>query len=316
MIAPGALLLFAVIANSVGSRLLRGAAWTRRSPALAIMVWQALTVAIVAAVFLAGLALVFPSLPASASVASFIEACVSALRQQYMTPAGQVLGGVGGLAAAAVAIRTGFCLITAFDVVRRSRATLRIHLAVASRQHPRWPVSVVEHDAAAAYCVPGRHSKIVFTSSAMAQLDDAALDAVIAHERAHLHGRHDVVLAMFVALRRAFPGTAAMSIAYDEVSQLVEMRADDVALRGTKRSSLAKALVSLSEGPIPVGAVAASGSALLRLQRLAEPPRPLSRWGGVMAVALSGALLLIPLAIAVEPAAAATMMSTCPIITG
>ena len=316
MMAPVALLLFAVIANSVGSRLLRGAAWTRRSPALAIMVWQALAIAIVTAVFLAGLALVFPSLPASASVASFIEACASALRQQYQTPAGQVFGGVGGLVASAVAIRTAYCLMAAFDVVRRRRATQHIHLAVASRPHPRWAVSVVEHVAAAAYCVPGRHARIVFTSAAMAQLDDAEVDAVIAHEEAHLHGRHDVVLAMFVALRRAFPGVAAMSIAHDEVSQLVEMRADDVALRGTERFTLAKALVGLSEAPIPAGAVAASGAALVRLQRVAEPPRPLSRWGGLMAVALTGVLLLIPLAIAVEPAAAAAMMSTCPIITG
>ncbi|HJT91201.1 MAG TPA: M56 family metallopeptidase [Mycobacterium sp.] len=316
MIAPVTLLLFAVMANSVGSRLLRDAAWTRRSPALAIMVWQALTVSIVMAVFLAGLALVFPSIPASASVAGFIEACASALRQQYLTPGGQALGAVGGFVAVAVAVRTIYFGAAGFRAVRSSRATQHLNLAVTSQPHPRWAVSVVEHDVAAAYCVPGRRARIVFTSAAMAQLDDGEVDAVIAHEHAHLHGHHDQVLAMFGALRRAFPRLAAMSIAVVEVAHLVEMRADDVALRGTGRFSLAKALVGLSEAPVPAGAVAASGSALARLQRLAEPPRPLTRIGGLFAVTSAFVLLLAPLAIAVEPAAVAAMMNTCPIIMG
>ena len=316
MIAPLALLLFAVMANSVGSRLLRGAAWTRRSPALAIMIWQALTISIVMAAFLAGLALAFPSTPASASVAGFIEACGSALRQQYQTPGGQALGGVGGLVAFAVAMRTIFCVAAGFREVRSRRATQHLNLTVASQPHPQWPISVVEHDTAAAYCVPGRRARIVFTSAAMAQLEDGEVDAVIAHEHAHLHGHHDLVLSMFGALRRAFPRVAAMSIAVDEVAQLVEMRADDVALRGTGRFSLAKALVGLSEAPVPAGAVAASGSALVRLQRLAEPPRPLTRIGGLIVLTATFVLLLAPLVIAVEPAAAAAMMNTCPIIMG
>lgn len=316
MIAPVALVLFAMIANSVGSRLMRGAGWTRRSPALAIAVWQALVVSIVMAVVLAGLALAFPSIPASASVADFIEACTSALRQQYQTPAGRVLGGAGGIVATAITMRAVICLVAAFMVVRRSRAAQYLNLAVTSRPHPRWGVSIVEHEAAAAYCIPGRPATIVFTSAAMAQLDEREVEAVIAHERAHLRARHDVVLAMFAALRRAFPGVAAMSIALDEVAQLVEMQADDVALRCTNRFTLAKALVGLSEAPIPAGAVAASGSALARLHRLAEPPRPLGSTGRLMAVTLTSVLLLAPLAIAVEPAAAAAMMSTCPIITG
>lgn len=311
--APLGLAIFAIIVNSAGSRMLRGARWTRRAPGLGILMWQALTLSVLMAGILVGVALVFPSLPASADVATFLEACTSALRQQYQTPGGQALGIVGGLVAAGISTRLGYCAITAVRTIRHTRASQHQHLAITSRLDPRWQVRVVEHSTAAAYCIPGHQAKIVFTSSAMSDLDDGQVSAVIAHERAHLRGRHDLVLALFGALRTAFPSVASMKLAQPEVAQLLEMRADDCALRSTDRLTLARALVCLSQAPVPAGAVAATSSALARLNRFAEPPQPLKRGAGLLITALTLTLVVAPLAIAIGPAAATAFAAYCPI---
>ena len=69
------------------------------------------------------------------------------------------------------------------------------------------------------------------------------LAAVLAHERAHLRERHDLVLLPFTALRRAFPRSAICAGAHRSVALLVEMLADDRALRGRPARELVSALV-------------------------------------------------------------------------
>lgn len=313
MIAPLALGVFALLANSIGSRLLRDARWTRRAPGLGIIVWQALMASVVLAIMLAGLALALPSLPISAGLASLIDACVSALRQQYHTPGGIGLSVAGAILAVGIAGRVSYCTTSALNKIRRDRLTQHQHLALAARYDNTWQVSVVEHDTPAAYCIPGRRSKVVFTTGALSNLDDEEVRAVIAHEHAHLRGRHDLVLALAGALRQTFPRLACMKIGQAELARLLEMRADDIALRTTARLGLAKALVTLSNGPLPAGALGAGSSALARLHRLVDPPRSI-RWPGYLLVAAATAtLLLLPLVIAAEPAAIAAAMNYCPI---
>ena len=55
--------------------------------------------------------------------------------------------------------------------------------------------------------------------------------AVLAHERAHLRERHDLVLLPFTALARAFPWSVLVQRSYASVALLVEMLADDHAAR-------------------------------------------------------------------------------------
>ena len=56
----------------------------------------------------------------------------------------------------------------------------------------------------AAYCVPGRPAAIVLTSGALAVLDRAQLGAVLAHERAHLTGRHHLLITLSRGLAASF----------------------------------------------------------------------------------------------------------------
>ncbi len=102
---------------------------------------------------------------------------------------------------------------------------------------------MVDHPAAAAYCVPGLRSQIVISAGTLDLLDQAELAAVLAHERAHLRARHDLVLLPFCALGRAFPRSRLVRRAHATVALLVEMLADDQALRQRPARELATALL-------------------------------------------------------------------------
>lgn len=114
--------------------------------------------------------------------------------------------------------------------------------------------------------------------------------AIVAHERAHLRARHDLVLEAFTAVHDAFPVIVRSKSALDAVKLLVELLADDAAVRTAGPTPLARALVACAGGPTPVGAMAAGGpTTLIRVRRLGEvettcccraapTPRPPQSW--------------------------------------
>jgi len=313
MIAPAALAIFAVLVNSLGARWLRRARWVDRAPALGIIVWQALTASVLFAFSLAGLALALPLLPGTTSLATLIEACSSALRNQYQTPGGTGISIAGFVLTIGIGARVGYCAVAAMCTIRRNRKAQNQNLALTAERDTTWKISVVDHPTPAVYCIPGRTAGVVVTTGAQATLNDGQLGAVIAHERAHLRGRHDLVLACAEVLHRAFPRLACARIGHSELARLVEMRADDIALRSCDRITLAWALVNLSAGPAPAGALGASGAALARLHRLTKAPRPVGWMTYFLATTATTVLLVVPLLIVSEPAAVVAMMHYCPI---
>lgn len=58
----------------------------------------------------------------------------------------------------------------------------------------------MEHLEPAAYCVAGRYPTVILTTGALRALDPDQLDAVLAHERAHLAGHHHRLLALTPAM--------------------------------------------------------------------------------------------------------------------
>src|SRR5207302_4768176 len=92
---------------------------------------------------------------------------------------------------------------------------------------------LVEHPEPAAYCVAGRHPPVILTTGAVAALDPAQLQAVLAHERAHLAGRHHRLLAMARIGRQVLPFVPLMRDADLQVARLVELHADDAATRAS-----------------------------------------------------------------------------------
>ena len=103
---------------------------------------------------------------------------------------------------------------------------------------------LLEHPAPVAFCIPGARPLLVLSSGMVAELDDDQLAAVVAHERAHLQEHHHLLLLPFVAWEAALPVLPAAARAHAAVRELVEMRADDVALtslRGPARAAHAGA---------------------------------------------------------------------------
>jgi Zn-dependent protease with chaperone function len=170
---------------------------------------------------------------------------------------------------------------------------------------------LLEHPAPVAFCIPGAHPLLVLSSGMVAELDDDQLAAVVAHERAHLKERHHLLLLPFVAWAAALPVLPAAARAHAAVRELVEMRADDVALTSVtgpgSRRSLARAIVAAAGGAggvgVPDGALAVTGSAAgARVVRLLEPAQPLApaaRWAALLCALL---LLLLPTALLLVPA--------------
>ncbi|WNB84759.1 M56 family metallopeptidase [Cellulomonas sp. ATA003] len=312
---PLALLVLAVLVGTLAPRLLRRSAWVDRSPAMGIVLWQALSLSVVAATVLAGAALALPDVPFTANLAELISACSAALRAQYATPAGAAASTTGAVFAVGVTARVGFCLTAGLVRAHRQRAAQLQALRLVADIHHRSGALVVEHDVAAAYCLPGRGRHIVLSTAALAQLDADELTAVLAHERAHLRHRHHLVLAASAALRSAFPRVPAFADADEELRRLVEMHADDVAARGSARLTIATALVRLAESSAPVAALGAGGdTSLARVRRLVSPAAPLGPARAL--VARLGALTLVvaPMVIAAAPAVAAATADLCPLM--
>jgi Zn-dependent protease with chaperone function len=169
-------------------------------------------------------------------------------------------------------------LVAASAAVLVARRRHRDLLSLLAHGDPKVPGAlVVDHPAAAAYCVPGLRSRIVISAGTLDLLDAAELAAVLAHERAHLRARHDLVLLPFSALGSAFPRSRLVRQAHATVALLVEMLADDRALRQRPARELATALLRVGAsgaGLAPSGALAAACTAdevAARVARLLTP---------------------------------------------
>ena len=313
---PALLIVAAVAAGSVpAASALARARWPARSPAAAIVLWQALGLGwgLAAVGLLAGLG--------ARSDHAGVALSALAFARQALT--GQGPGGLAGL------VRLGFVaaslvlfvllvwvLVASSAAVLRARRRQRELLSLLGHGDPKVPGAlVVDHPAAAAYCVPGLRSRIVVSAGTLELLDQAELAAVLAHERAHVRERHDLVLLPFTALLRAFRWSPAARAAAGSVALLLEMLADDHAVgyvaaataggpgRGRQRPArpLAMALLRVGAagpGTVPCGALAVAdgGDVAVRVARLLSPPPGL----GAAALALVGctaaALVAVPAA--------------------
>ena len=314
MIVALSLAGYAALVGGLGARLLRLGGWGSRSPRIAIAAWQAAMFSVAFALVLAGISLAVPAAAMAGGLAGLLRSCAMAIRDAYATPGGAAAVGSGLVLSVAVSARVCWC--TAGSLLQATRVRRRHHQALSLLGHadPALGVTVVDCAEAAAYCLPGRDARVVISTGALNALSHAELAAVLAHERAHLAGRHHLVLAGVDGLRRAFPRIPLFAAAADEVGALVEMLADDAAGRSEARPVVAAALIRLAGMNAPQAALAAGGShAVRRVRRLLSPARPLR---GIARTAIAAAIMLAlggPVAAAAAPAASVAGMRYCPI---
>ena len=236
---PPVLVLAAVAVGAVpGAAALAAARWPYRSPAAAILLWQALGLSwgVAAVGALAGLAGVGATHARWGVAAAALDGVARAVRD--IAPGSAAADVIAAarlaslLAGAALLALLCWVLLAATATVLLARRRHRALLSLLAHGDPKVPGAlVVDSPAAAAYCVPGIRSQIVVSAGTLDLLDAAELAAVLAHERAHLRARHDLVLLPFSALSRAFPHARLVRQAHASVALLVEMLADDRALR-------------------------------------------------------------------------------------
>ena len=268
--ALGLLVLGVALAEPV-SRALADARWPARDPVGALLVWQAIGLvgglALVGAGAVYGIAPLGPDLRSALAVVGADPGAVLDVGPSHLLGLALGIGLVCWL--------LGVMAVTTMRTLRARRRHCDL-LDVLATPWPAVPgAHVLDHPVPVAYCLPGLRSRLVLSAGVLDALEPAAVAAVLAHERAHLRERHDLVVLPFVAWGATAPFVQGMVCAQLAVAALVEMRADDVATACTTRTQLTGALRSMGAAA-PAAAVTSFSVALEhRLDRILAPPAPL-----------------------------------------
>ena len=234
----------------------------------AIAAWQVASWSMFAGVGLAAAMLASPSFVSIGHLPRVLESCLVVLRHGK-APDDPVVQLPAALLLAGVLARLTICAVRTGLDNRRRRTRHRTLLSLVGRPYPELGVRVVDDPTAVVYCLPGHGGTVVFTSSALERLTTAQRRAVLAHERAHLRGRHHLLLAWGSLLAAAFPRIRLFREASQNTARLIEMRADDVAAHDCGRRPVAEALFALSDVTGPSVALAATGiGTAQRVERL------------------------------------------------
>jgi Zn-dependent protease with chaperone function len=297
----------------LGPAMLARARWTARAPLLAIVTYLAAGWSVIAALGLAGLTLAVHATALGGGLSDLIGACVHRLQATYGTPGGATVAALGLILAGAVAARTALTAMAHFRTAERQALQHAQTARLVGQPEPTLGAVVVEHAQPAVYCVAGRQPTVILTTGAVQALDPGQLDAVLAHERAHLTGRHHWLLAMARIGREVLPFLPLMRDAEEQVARLVELHADDAATRARDPRLLATALVVLATAPSPAPALAAGATdSVQRIHRLLGRGEPLGRARRHLLRATATALALTPVVLALTPAVVALALGKLP----
>jgi Zn-dependent protease with chaperone function len=291
------LVLYSIAVVAFGPSLLRRLTRGGHAPRCGVAAWLIAIVSVVLTWITAAVLMVLDAVTHWGQRDSFVESCfrlLCDLAAGEFGSAPQLVLVAGALAVVSVSAVTALRLAR---VVRRLRVHAHGHaqaIRLVGRPTSERDVFVVDAPEPTAYCVAGKPSAIVVTSAAVAALDEQELAAVLAHERAHLSGHHPKVVTALRGLALVFPRLSLMTDGAAEVSRLLEMCADDAAVRRYGHRALLTGLMALA-GAAPTAALGAADVAVLsRAERLALPPAPRTRIRAQ--AALSSAALIIGLA--------------------
>ncbi|WP_345204470.1 M56 family metallopeptidase [Fodinibacter luteus] len=252
----------------------------RRAPRASLVAWQAVS--------LGGILAALAAAPATLPL--LLEGEDALERTELVAPA--------VLLSTAVLARV---LYAGHDVgvrLRRVRADHR-QLVDIIATHERDRVRILQHPTPTAYCIPGRQARVVLSQGVLDALPADQLEAVVAHEDAHLRARHDLLLEFFAVVHRAVPAPLRSDAALSEVRLLVEVLADRAAVRRSGEVATARALLALAGSRTPEAALGVGTTAPVRLRLLADgPPHPVLPAVAYTYAALAGTLPLVLLAAA------------------
>lgn len=259
-----------------------------RDPLAVLLAWLG-TAAAVLVTFTTGVALLLvPDTGPEPWMEHLGHHCWLALRHGRLPEADGIVGAAGAMAIIALMTRTATVAVRHWHAQRLS---LRAHhdlltlLGGTSTLGPE-PVLRMPHSTPMAYSVGGRHGLMV-VSDGVQQLPPAQLAAVLCHERAHLRGRHHLIVSLAEVLAAAAPWVPLTRRAPHAVRLLVELCADAVAVRTCGAAAVGGALIALTGAAHPAHALPMAGADVpIRLHRLQSTP-PLDRMSARVALSLA-----------------------------
>jgi bla regulator protein blaR1 len=270
--------------------MLTRASWPMRAPRAAVVLWQSIALAAVLSAFSAGIAIASrlfvpgPDGRPTATITSEIDVLGWPLWMAYV-----VVFAITVL----IGARLTVAVLQVAIATRRRRAHHRMVVDLVGKSHHAPDLRILDVKQPLAYCLPGVRSRVVVSEGALNTLSDSEVAAILTHERAHLRARHDLVLEMFTAVHAAFPRFVRSASALDAVRLLIELLADDAAVRAAGPTPLARALVACATGLTPSGALAAGGpTTVLRVRRLGGRPNSLAL--AATAYLAAAAVLVVP----------------------
>ena len=271
-----------------------------RSPRQGLLAWFGLLAAGILGLTLAALSALVATPWGSGIVGGALHVCAPTLRMDHRLPAPALAATLAASALVAGSLSLVCSAAFARRDVRSGRRRIAHRLMVQGAPCRMFgPAVVVVDDAKPiAFCLPAPR-RIVLTSGALERLDEDELRAVLAHEHAHLDGRHHLILMVADVIARAFPWLRGPTTALDQIAQLCEMLADDAAVATYGPAALVGALGEIGDVR-PGGALGAGASVVLRARRLVEPSWTTGgSWrtalGAATGVGLFAAVLALPL---------------------
>lgn len=318
MIVALTLLLAAIIVAITAPTLL--ATLSRyASPSLALTAWIA---SIAGVFFLVGSAVTVLLWPDHAPAEGLVELairCLGSLQHAAQPWIGESVAGASVVLAMLATARLARLARRQLHARSKVRDYHRDVIAVVARTDsgPE-PIMWLDHPMPLAYSIDGHPGYVVATEGLLAHLNADEQRAVIAHERAHLRGRHHRIVNICEILAKAFPFVPLFAAAPPAVRVLVEVAADRSAARVTSADTVRSALstVSQADSSRPLWALGLiSESTTERLHHLDASTQSPRRTGPGAYAAAAALPLVVPAALAiislsVVSAAACMMLPT------
>lgn len=264
-----ALLMGAVLVCVQGPRLLLP--MTRNAsidPHVTMVAWLASVLSVVTTAVAGVIFLALPGHGGLGQLLGHLNSCWSALSHGALPSWEEFFALVGASALAAITVRLSVVAAAQTRVRRARREKYRFLLALVATTGPESPQTVwLDSAKLSAFSLPGRPGIIVATQGLRQQLTPAAVTATLEHERAHLRGRHQLILDVLDAVAAALPIAPLFRAAPIALRELVELAADNAAVRRCGSAAVGVALRAMTSSPGPGLAMAGTATAR-RLQRL------------------------------------------------
>lgn len=297
-----ALLVGALFAAAVGHRVLQLACRTDTRPRLLIATWIVTAISTVMT-FTAGVALM--ALPGHGGIARMLDrigGCLTALQHGAVPRTEELTAATSGAILAALLVRFGIVAARHARLQRRRRDRYRFLSTLAAAPGPvHTDVLWLQHPHPIAFSVAGRPGLIAASQGLRDQLPPRALAATLEHERAHLRGRHHLIVDAADIAAAAIPFIPLFRIGPSVIRELVELAADEVAGHRFGADAVVEALTILAFVRAPTDGLAMAGTAVVRrIARLEKRVASPARWTTAAYTAvIAGVGALLPSAIGV-----------------